>query len=63
MDVISQLVEEAIHSGYLTIEAEDKLRQLLRQKYSQADFEAFMLLQQAAMSGKVKQQSRELLFS
>jgi beta-lactamase superfamily II metal-dependent hydrolase len=56
---IRDLVQEALATGYLTVEAEDRLRQLLTTRYDLEDFNAFMALQEAAMTGKVKQQSRE----
>ncbi|MBD1837585.1 hypothetical protein H6F78_21570 [Coleofasciculus sp. FACHB-64] len=61
MMLIRELVEQALTIGYLTVEAEDQLRQLLRKKYDNEDFNAFMTLQKAAMTGLVKQQSRELM--
>lgn len=59
--LIRELVEQALTIGYLTVEAEEQLRQLLRKKYDNEDFNAFMTLQKAAMTGLVKQQSRELM--
>jgi hypothetical protein len=61
VNLIREVVQQAIDAGYLTVEAEERLRLLLRGKYEQEDFEAFVALQQAAMLGKVKQESRELL--
>lgn len=61
MMLIRELVEQALTIGYLTVEAEEQLRQLLRKKYDNEDFNAFMTLQKAAMTGLVKQQSRELM--
>jgi hypothetical protein len=61
VNLIREVVQQAINTGYLTIEAEEKLRLLLKSKYEQEDFEAFVALQQAAMLGQVKQESRELL--
>lgn len=61
MVLIRDIVRKALATGYLTIEAEEKLRQMLSQKYDLEDFLAFMSLQEAAMDGRVKQQSRELL--
>ena len=58
MNLIRDLVKQAMDSGYLTLEAEGKLRILLKKKYQSEDFEAFMQLQQAAMTGLVKQESR-----
>ncbi len=59
MMMIREVVTIALSSGYLTIEAEEKLRQLLqRTKYGVEDINAFMKLQQAAMTGLVKQESR-----
>jgi hypothetical protein len=56
---IREVVKQAIETGYLTLEAEEKLRRMLSQKYSEEDLDAFIRLQQAAMTGQVKQQSRE----
>jgi hypothetical protein len=63
VNVIRELVQQAIETGYLTLEAEEKLRSMLKKKYEQEDFEAFIRLQQAAMTGLVKQESREMLIS
>lgn len=60
MFLIRELVQQALSTGYLTVEAEEQLRQLLRNKYDLDDLDAFIKLQQAAMSGQVKQESREL---
>jgi hypothetical protein len=61
MELIREIVEQALNTGYLTLEAEEKLRKMLKNKYDLADLEAFIDLQQAAMIGMVKQESRELL--
>jgi hypothetical protein len=61
MILIRNLVQEALSTGYLTLEAEEQLRQMLAAKYDREDLKAFMTLQQAAMAGQVKQQSRELM--
>ena len=58
MNIIREVVQQALDSGYLTLEAEEKLRLMLRKKYDLEDFEAFMKLQQAAMIGDVRQESR-----
>lgn len=60
MVLIRQVVEEVLKTGYLSLEAEEKLRQLLAEQYDLDDLNAFMLLQHAAMSGRIKLQSREL---
>lgn len=61
MTLIRKLVEQALATGYLSVEAEAQLRQLLQKtKYGKEDLNAFMQLQQAAMSGQVKQESREV---
>lgn len=60
---IRNVVQQAISTGYLTVEAEEQLRQLLTKKYDREDLKAFMALQQAAMTGQVRQQSRERLYS
>ncbi|MBF2064076.1 MAG: hypothetical protein IGS39_06580 [Calothrix sp. C42_A2020_038] len=59
MTRIRDVVQEALLTGYLTLEAENQLRRLLTTSYDLEDFNAFMKLQEAAMGGKVKQESRE----
>jgi hypothetical protein len=63
MNLISEIVQQALATGYLTLEAEEQLRQLLSKKYEWEDFKAFIRLQQEAMEGRVRQESRELLKS
>jgi hypothetical protein len=58
MTRIRHLVEQALCIGYLTREAEEQLRELLSSQYDLEDLNAFMTLQHAAMSGRVKQESR-----
>lgn len=61
MLTICEIVVQVLKSGYLTIEAEQQLRQLFEARYDLADIEALTQLQQAARYGLIKQQSRELL--
>lgn len=61
MTLIRDLVQKALKTGYLTLEAEEQLRVLLATRYELEDFKAFMSLQEAAMTGQVKQESREQL--
>jgi len=63
MALIREVVQQALVTGLLTIEAEDQLRQLLLAKYDTEDFRASMTLQSAAMSSSVKQESRHLVSS
>ncbi len=56
---IRDVVKQALATGYLSLEAENQLRRLLSTQYDWEDFNAFVILQEAAMSGKVKQESRE----
>jgi hypothetical protein len=63
MSRIREIVQQALITGYLTLEAEDQLRQLLLTKYDWEDFKAFIGLQQEAMEGRVRQESRELWHS
>ena len=63
MNLIREIVQQALTTGYLTVEAENQLRQLLSKKYDWEDFKAFIRLQQEAMEGRVRQESRELLRS
>jgi hypothetical protein len=60
MLLIRDVVQQALTTGYLTVTAEERLRQLLKVKYDLEDLNAFMSLQQAAMAGFVRQESREL---
>ncbi len=61
MGKIHELVQQTLTDGYLTVETENQLRQLLQTtKYSWKDIDAFTLLQQAVMAGEVQQESREL---
>lgn len=61
MGRISDLVQQALETGYLTLTAEDQLRSLLQTKNEPEELTAFMQLQQAAMEGNVKQESREAI--
>ncbi len=61
MALIRDIVQKALRTGYLTVEAEDQLRLLLTTPYDLEDLNAFMTLQEAAMSGQVRQESREQL--
>jgi len=63
MNLIREIAQQALTTGYLTLEAENQLRQLLARKYEWEDFKAFIRLQQEAMEGRVRQESRELLHS
>lgn len=63
MHTICEIVHQVLQTGYLTIEAEEDLRRLFTVRYDLEDIEALTRLQQAAMSGQVKQQSRELVRS
>jgi hypothetical protein len=55
---IREVVQQVLSSGFLSIEAEDQLRHMLSRKYDREDFQAFMQLQNAAMIGSVRQESR-----
>jgi hypothetical protein len=57
---IREIAKEALDKGFLSLEAEEQLRKMLKQKYDLDDLEAFMCLQRAAVSGTVKQESRLL---
>ncbi len=59
MTRIRDVVQQTLTTGYLTLEAENQLRKLLAVHYDLEDFNAFMRLQEAAVMGKVKQESRE----
>jgi hypothetical protein len=61
MSLICEVVQHALTTGYLTIAAENQLRQLLQSRYGERDRHAFLKLQEATMLGHVKQESRELV--
>ena len=62
MSLISTIVRKALETGYLTVEAEEMLRQQLQMtKYGLEDFDAFITLQKEVMEGRVRQQALELL--
>ncbi len=64
MTLISKIVRKALATGYLTVDAEEQLRQQLQMtKYGLEDFEAFITLQTEVMEGRVRQQALELLRS
>ncbi len=55
---IREIVQQVLSTGVLSIEAEEQLRRMLSKKYDREDFQAFMQLQNAAMVGSVRQESR-----
>ena len=57
MASISDLVQKSLLAGYLTIEAEEQLRKLLTTHYNDEDLNAFVSLQEAAITGQVIQES------
>jgi hypothetical protein len=61
MTSIGDVVKKALDTGFLSREAEDNLRRMLTTKYGDDELEAFISLQQAAMAGQVRQESREIL--
>lgn len=63
MSRISEVVDQALKTGYLSLQAEENLRWLLSAKYDKQDFSAFMRLQRAAMAGLVQQESRSILMA
>ncbi|MEC4984947.1 MAG: hypothetical protein SAJ37_08455 [Oscillatoria sp. PMC 1068.18] len=63
MPLIREIVNQAITTGYLSLEAEKQLRELLTSKYDLEDLNAFMKLQLEVINGKVRQQSRELYYA
>lgn len=60
MVLIRDIAREAIASKYLSLEAEEQLRQLMQRKYDREDFNAFMQLQKAAVNHRIAQESRQL---
>ncbi|MEB3882360.1 hypothetical protein [Lyngbya sp. CCY1209] len=64
MICIRDVVQNAIATGFLSLEAENQLRQMLKTTQNDGDaLDAFANLQVAAMTGKVRQESREMFQS
>lgn len=63
MSIISEIVDRVLKSGYLTTEAEEQMRLIFTLRHNLEDIEALTRLQKAASSGRIKQQSRQLLSS
>ena len=59
MVLIREIVQQVLKTRYLSLEAENQLRQLLSTKYELEDLNAFLTLQQAVIEGTVKQEARE----
>ncbi len=58
--LIRDVVKQAITAGYLSLEAENEIKQIFSSAHCELeDLNAFMSLQLAAMAGRVKQQSLE----
>lgn len=62
MNEFKKFIEQIIITGYLSIDSEEKLRKLMQKSsYSWEEVEAFAKLQKAAIQGKVKQESLDLM--
>lgn len=60
--LIREVVQQAIASGYLSLEAENQMQQIFASaKCDLEDLNAFMSLQLASMAGRVKRESLELI--
>jgi hypothetical protein len=59
MNKICQVIQRALDAGYLDLEAEKQLRQLLGAVCDEEDLKFFMKLQLAAMNGEVTLESHE----
>ncbi|MEG4445583.1 hypothetical protein QUA81_19805 [Microcoleus sp. F6_B4] len=59
---IREVVKQAIAAGYLSLEAENEMQKIFSSaKCDLEDLNAFMSLQLAAMAGRVRQESFELM--
>lgn len=59
MTKIRELIYHALNTGYLSLDAETKLRHALNKTFTLEDLDAFMSLQLATMAGRVRQESLE----
>ena len=59
---IREVVKQAIAAGYLSLEAESEMQNIFSSaKCDLEDLNAFMSLQLAAMAGRVRQESLEVM--
>jgi hypothetical protein len=63
MTSIREIVQQTLNTGYLSLEAENQLRCLLKAKPEVEEVKVFATLQYAAAEGQIRQQSRELIRS
>jgi hypothetical protein len=59
MSAIYLLVCKVLAAGYLSLEAENQLRKLLRKGCTGDDMDALLMLKQAVVFGHVKRQARK----
>ncbi|WP_313898642.1 hypothetical protein [Roseofilum reptotaenium] len=59
-NMIHEVVQQALSTGYLSLADEERLRALMVKPYGLEDIHAFWRLQRATMEGAVKQESREM---
>lgn len=60
MTSIQAIAQQALNTGFLSIQAEQQLRRLLHHtQYGTAELWAFTSLQAALMEGNITQQSRQ----
>lgn len=55
--LIREVIQQALTKGFLTAEAEKRLHLLLQTNDEIEDFDAFMTLQLAIITGRVRQES------
>ncbi|MEG4518290.1 MULTISPECIES: hypothetical protein [unclassified Microcoleus] len=59
---VREVVKQAIAAGYLSLEAENEMQKIFSSaKCDLEDLNAFMSLQLAAMAGRVRQESLEVI--
>ena len=59
---VREVVKQAIAAGYLSLEAENEMRKIFSSaKCDMEDLNAFMSFQLAAMAGRVRQESLEVI--
>lgn len=57
MERICEVVQQVMKTGYLTVQAEAQMRQLLKTQCDLQDFNALMALREALKSGCVKSET------
>jgi hypothetical protein len=57
MMAITEIVQQALTTGYLSVMAQNQLRKLLQTNYDSEDLDALIILHRSIVAGEVKKES------